>query len=208
MSEADTVKTQDPAMRSRSAGRLPWWLCLLGVSALAFCISLSMSWSRMPVPNCHDEFSNLLVADTLSHGRLANQAPAIWQPFQSFHVLVNPSYSSKFPLGPGALLALGYWLFGTPALVFGSAPPLCAAAVTWAAAGCMPRRWAVLAGLLLAPQSECASPVVAQFHERLVDSVRGSARGRWGSAIAQTHPLARQSFIWYRREWTGTNQTV
>lgn len=147
---ADTSKDQAAAPRSRAAGRLPWWLCLLGVSALAFVVALSMSWSRMPAPSCHDEFSNLLVADTLQHGRMANQSPEIWQPFQSFHVLVNPSYASKFPLGPGALLALGCLLLGTPAAGIWLGAALSAAAVTWAAAGCMPRRWAVLAGLLLA----------------------------------------------------------
>ncbi len=68
--------------------------------ALAFCVSLGMSWSRLPAPSCHDEFSHLLVADTLRHARLANPAPELWQPFQSFHVLVNPSYASKFPWDP------------------------------------------------------------------------------------------------------------
>ena len=133
-----------------AAHRMPWWLCLIGVAGLAFLCSLSMSWSRLPVPNCHDEFSNLLVADTLLHGRLANASPEIWQPFQSFHVVVHPSYASKFPLGPGALLALGWLLLGTPAAGIWLGAALCAGCVTWAAAGCMPRRWAALAGLLLA----------------------------------------------------------
>lgn len=134
---------------SRAAARSPWWLCILGISALAFCVSMAMSWSRLPAPNCHDEFSHLLVADTLLHGRLANPAPEVWQPFQSFHVLVNPSYASKFPLGPGSLFALGWMVLGTTAAGIWVGAALCAGAVTWAAAGCMPRRWAVLAGLLL-----------------------------------------------------------
>lgn len=146
-SHFESAPTGEEIKRTRH--RLPWWLCLLAISVLAFCVSLGMSWSRLPVPSCHDEFSHLLVADTLRHGRLANPAPELWQPFQSFHVLVNPSYASKFPLGPGALFALGWTLIGTPAagIWFGAA--FCTGAVTWAAAGCMPRRWAVLAGLML-----------------------------------------------------------
>ncbi len=129
---------------------LPWRLWLVAAFSIAFSVSLCMSWSRLPAPSCHDEFSNLLVADTLLHGRLANPSPEIWQPFQSFHVLVNPAYASKFPLGPGALLALGWLIFGTPAAGIWLGAGLCAACVTWAAAGCMPRRWAAVAGLLLA----------------------------------------------------------
>ena len=114
--------------------------------AVAWC----MAWGHPPTPFLHDEFSNLLVADTLRHGRLANPSPAVWQPFQSFHILVNPAYASKYPLGPGALLALGWSLSGSPATGIWLGAALCAAAMTWAAGGCLPRRWAVLAGLLLA----------------------------------------------------------
>lgn len=151
MIEAAEVHGRVPARDdcTQAAHRLPWWLCILAISALGFGVAMAMSWSRLPSPSCHDEFSHLLVADTLRHGRLANPAPAIWQPFQSFHVLVHPSYASKFPLGPGSLFALGWILLGTPAAGIWLGAALCAGAVTWAAAGCMPRRWAVLAGLLL-----------------------------------------------------------
>lgn len=135
------------------AGRLrgiAWPLGIGAVGGLAFLIAWAMAWGHPPTPFLHDEFSNLLVADTLRHGRLANPPPDIWQPFQSFHVLVQPSYASKYPLGPGTVLAIGWILTGTPAAGIWLAAALCAAAVTWAAAGCLPRRWALLAGLLLA----------------------------------------------------------
>ncbi len=132
-----------------AARHVPWPVCLAGIAALAFGISMAMAWMRLPAPSCHDEFSHLLVADTVLHGRLANPSPEIWQPFQSFHVLVNPTYASKFPLGPGALLALGWFLFGSPAAGIWIGAALCAVAVTWAAAGCLSRRWAIVAGLLL-----------------------------------------------------------
>ena len=127
-----------------------WPLGIGAVAAVAFLVAWAMAWGHRPTPFLHDEFSNLLVADTLRHGRLANPSPEIWQPFQSFHVLVRPSYASKYPLGPGALLALGSILGGSPVVGIWFGAALCAAAVTWAAAGCLPRRWALLAGLLLA----------------------------------------------------------
>lgn len=149
MNEAAEKRQRAQPESSRALHRLPWWLSVVSLSCLAFLVSMAMSSSRLPTPSCHDEFSHLLVADTLLHGRLANSAPEIWQPFQSFHVLVNPSYASKFPLGPGSLFALGWILLGTPAAGIWIGAALCAGAVTWAAAGCMPRRWALLAGLLL-----------------------------------------------------------
>lgn len=132
------------------AQRFAWPLAIALVAAVALVASALMGWRHGPVPSVHDEFGNLLIADTLLHWRLANPPPAIWQPFQSFHILVSPSYASKYPLGPGALLALGICCWGSPAAGIWLGAAFCAAAVTWAAAGCLPRRWAVMAGLLLA----------------------------------------------------------
>lgn len=127
-----------------------WLFCLGGVGVLAAAMAMAMAWYHTPTPMIHDEFSHLLVADTLLAGRLANPSPEIWQPFQSFHILVNPSYASKYPLGPGGLLALGILLFGSPAAGIWIGAASGTASITWACAACMPRRWAVIVGILLA----------------------------------------------------------
>jgi hypothetical protein len=62
----------------------------------------------VPVPNVSDEFSHLLAADTLRHFRLANPPHPQHQFFETLDVLQEPSYSSIYPIGQGAALAVGW----------------------------------------------------------------------------------------------------
>ena len=68
----------------------------------------------VPQPDVYDEFSHLLLADTLLHGRLANPPHPLHQFFETFFVLQQPTYSSIYPCGMGIVLALGRLLFGIP----------------------------------------------------------------------------------------------
>ncbi len=67
----------------------------------------------VPTPDIYDEFSHLLVADTLLHLRLANPPHAMHQFFETFFVLQQPAYSSIYSLGQGAVLALGRVISGS-----------------------------------------------------------------------------------------------
>lgn len=128
----------------------PGLLGPLGVGVVAFFIAALASTAVPFVPRVHDEFSYLLAADTLLHGRLANPAPAVWQPFQSFHILVEPAYVSKYPLGIGALVAIGWAACGSPIVGCWIAAGLCAASMVWMLGGVTNRRWAICGGLLVA----------------------------------------------------------
>tara|TARA_R100000027_G_scaffold18483_1_gene13315 strand:- start:13653 stop:15167 length:1515 start_codon:yes stop_codon:yes gene_type:complete len=66
-----------------------------------------------PSPAIHDEFSYLLAGETYAEGRLTNPSPPVPESFQSFHMLVEPSYMSKYLPGVGLQLAVGF-LLGHP----------------------------------------------------------------------------------------------
>lgn len=135
-----------------------------GVGVVAFAMAAAVSWLLPFAPRVHDEFSYLLAADTLLHGRLANPAPQLWQPFQSFHILLQPSYASKYPLGLTLLIALGWGVWGTPIAGCWLAAGICASSITWMLAGLTSRRWAVLGGLLVA----CHPPLQLAWSQNLM----------------------------------------
>ncbi len=68
----------------------------------------------VPTPEVYDEFSHLLVADTLRHFRFANPPHALPQFFETFFTFQRPTYSSIYAPGQGLILAIGWNLFGLP----------------------------------------------------------------------------------------------
>src|SRR6266849_10418875 len=91
---------------ARLAQRTGW--CMLALAALPVALRLLLlAQHPVPSPNVSDEFSHLLVADTLRHFRLANPPHPLHQFFETFFVLQEPTYSSIYPIGPGMALAFG-----------------------------------------------------------------------------------------------------
>ena len=102
----------------------------------------------VPSPNVYDEFSHLLVADTLLHFRLANPVHPMHRFFETFFVLQQPSYSSIYPLGQGMMLAFGRAVSGNPWTgVLVSTGAFCAFCY-WALHAYVSPLWAMLGGLL------------------------------------------------------------
>jgi hypothetical protein len=82
-------------------------------------------------PVVHDEFSYLLAADTFAHWRLSNPSPQHPEFFEAPHILVVPSYCSKYPPGQGLMLAMGQVLCGRPIWGVWLSCGLFAAALCW-----------------------------------------------------------------------------
>ncbi len=102
----------------------------------------------VPTPNVYDEFSHLLVADTLLHLRLANPPHPMHRFFETFFILQQPTYGSIYPLGQGLILAFGRLISGVPWTgVLCATGALCALSY-WMLRAYVPPLWALLGGIL------------------------------------------------------------
>jgi len=125
---------------------LVYGLLFLAGTALA---ALPYRQLGSPPPTVHDEFANLLIADTLLDGRLANPPHSLHQLFETFHVLQEPAYVGKYPPGQGLQLAVGQWLGGEPIVGVWLTAGLLAMAWCWMLEAVTPRARAVALSLVL-----------------------------------------------------------
>ncbi|HZQ51449.1 MAG TPA: hypothetical protein VFB14_04580 [Bryobacteraceae bacterium] len=103
-----------PALQTRIArfaDKTGWCMLLLAALPVALRLLL-LPHHPVPTPDVYDEFSHLLVADTLLHFRLGNPPHPLHQFFETFFVLQEPTYSSIYPIGQGLTLAFGRLISG------------------------------------------------------------------------------------------------
>ena len=158
----------------------PAWTSKPALTALALvCAVIALRLALIPVlpvpaPLVTDEFSHLLLADTLAHGRLANPTPPFWQHFESLHIIQRPHYASNYFPGQALFLAAGM-----VALHSAWAGVLAGAAfflltLYWALRGWMPARWALFGVLLAALRFSIASYWVNAYHGGFVPAAGGA----------------------------------
>lgn len=119
----------------------------VGLPALGIRLAL-LPIRPIPAPAIHDEYSHLLLADTLAHGRLANPTHPMWIHFETFHVNWHPTYASMYYPGHALFLAFGQVFMGHPFWGVWLSSGLMCAAICWALQGWMQPAWALAGGLL------------------------------------------------------------
>ncbi|HTS75446.1 MAG TPA: hypothetical protein VMG40_04535 [Bryobacteraceae bacterium] len=128
--------------------RRPGW-CLLALFLAPIVLRLALlPLHPVPTPLGSDDFSYLLLGDTLAHFRLANPVHPMHRFFETIFVLQEPSYSSIYPLGPALALAFGKLVFGLPwagvAISIGIFCALC----YWMLLAWTTPEWALAGGIL------------------------------------------------------------
>jgi hypothetical protein len=131
----------------RLADKTIW--CMLLLPALVISLRLALlPVHPVPTPAGADDFSYLLLSDTLAHFRLANPTHPMHRFFETTFVLQEPTYSSIYPLGQALVLAFGQLVFGLPwagvVLSVAAFSSLC----FWMLRGWTTPGWALVGGLL------------------------------------------------------------
>ena len=148
--------------------RYPWRVAA-GVATASLTLSVAIALLvRSPQPVIADEFSYLLAAETFREGRVSNPPPPSWPHFESLHVLMQPTWASKYPPAQGLAMAAGWKLGGAPIVGVWISLALGCAAVYWMLLGWVRPREALVGGVL------------AVLHPMLLEW----GQNFWGGAIA------------------------
>ena len=128
--------------------RKPGALVLVCLAPLALRIAL-LPVVPAPTPVIADEFSHLLLADTLASGRLANPPHPMAAHFETLYVLERPVYASIYPPGHGCVMALAQGAGLDPWFGVLAETGIMLLAFAWMLRAWFPSRW-VLLGLFIA----------------------------------------------------------
>ena len=137
----------EPAAR-KLAAKTGWSMLFLGVLVLVLRLLL-LPLHPVPTASGADDFSYLLLTDTLAHFRLANPPHPMHRFFETTFVLQDPSYSSIYPIGPGLVMAFGQIVFGLPWAGVLLSMALLAGLCYWMLRGWTSPGWALAGGLIV-----------------------------------------------------------
>src|SRR4051812_40915203 len=89
--------TLAPRMRGRISPEARWWILIFAIFPVVLRLCL-LGRSPAPIPSGADDFSFILLADTLRHLRLSNPPLPFPEFFEQVFVLQQPTHSSMYPL--------------------------------------------------------------------------------------------------------------
>ncbi|HLW75571.1 MAG TPA: hypothetical protein VKS01_01280 [Bryobacteraceae bacterium] len=154
--------------------RRPWIAALLiACGAIALRLAL-IPLLAVPTPLVSDEFSHLLLADTLVHGRVANPTHPFWPHFESLHIIQQPHYVSNYFPGHAAILAAARLAMGNPWAGILAECLGFLLILYWALRGWMPARWAMFGVLLAALRFAIASYWINAYHGGFLPALGGA----------------------------------
>ena len=156
-----------PPMRS--------WLMavILAVGAILLRLAL-LPVLHAPVPVVSDEFSHLLLADTLLDGRVANPTHPFWQHFETLQVIQQPHYGSDYFPGHAAVLAGARAVIGSAWAGVLFEYGLFLLVLFWMLRGWMPARWALIGMGLAVLRFGIGSYWINAFHGGFLPAVGGA----------------------------------
>lgn len=102
-----------------------------------------------PVPHVQDELAYTVSADTYANGKLTNPTPAHFEHFETPHVLMEPSYVSKYPPMQGMFMAAGQVLFKHQIFGVWLSCGLMAASLFWMLLAWTKPNWAFVGTILM-----------------------------------------------------------
>jgi hypothetical protein len=127
----------------------------------------------VPRPVVTDEFSQLLLADTLAHGRLTNPTHPMWLHFESIHIIQKPTYNSDYFPGPAAILALGM-LVGHPWIAVWILCAAMCAALCWMLQAWLPPAWALFGAMLAVLRFDIGSYWINSYYGGCLAALGGA----------------------------------